>query len=68
MGSGSTVCPNGLVKPIASVDAAVQGKLMADVLRPAIVRAIIDGVFEALQPTFVGKESARSRKTSRPST
>jgi hypothetical protein len=52
---GATVCDNALVKPIANVDAAVQSKLVSDVLRPAIVRAVLDGVFEALQPTSVGK-------------
>jgi hypothetical protein len=52
---GTTVCENALVKPIATVDAAVQSKLVGDVLRPAIVRAVLDGVFAALQPKTVAK-------------
>ena len=47
---GDTVCDNALVLPIERVDRAVQATLGKDVLRPAVVRAIIDGVFKALQP------------------
>jgi site-specific DNA recombinase len=47
---GATVCDNALVLPIDRVDDAVLAKLGHDVLRPAVVQAILDGVFEVLQP------------------
>ena len=47
---GATVCDNALVLPIDRVDDAVVSRLSRDVLRPAVVQAILDGVFEALQP------------------
>ena len=50
---GDTVCDNALVLPIERVDRAVQATLTKDVLRPAVVRALIDGVFQALQPKRV---------------
>jgi hypothetical protein len=50
---------------MASVDAAVQAKLVGDVLRPAIVRAILDGVFKELQPTTVPRVFACLPETSR---
>jgi hypothetical protein len=57
---GATVCDNALVKPVGRVDDAVLAELKF-VLRPAVVRAIIDGVFEALKPTTVTNTLARSR-------
>ena len=50
---GSSVCDNALVLPIDRVDDAVVSKLSRDVLHPAVVKAILDGVFEALQPATV---------------
>ena len=47
------MCDNALVLPIERVDRAVQDELATNVLRPAVVRAIIAGVFKALQPTAV---------------
>ncbi len=44
---------NALVKPIDCVDHAVLEKLGRDVLRPAAVRAILDVVFDALEPAAV---------------
>jgi site-specific DNA recombinase len=52
---GATVCDNALVLPVERVDEAVRSKLLAEVLRPAVVKAIIDGVFEALRPTAITK-------------
>jgi site-specific DNA recombinase len=50
---GSTVCANGLVVPVERVDDAVLVALAGDALRPAVVRAILDAVFEALEPAAV---------------
>ncbi len=50
---GATVCNNALVLPVDRVDRAVLSKLSKDVLRPAVVKAIIEGVFKALQPKTV---------------
>ena len=52
---GATVCDNALVLPVGRVDDAVLVKLASDVLRPAVVRAVIDGVFEAMRPTTMSK-------------
>jgi len=45
------VCNNALVLPIDRVNEAVLTKLYREVLRPAVVMTIIDGVFKALRPT-----------------
>jgi site-specific DNA recombinase len=50
---GATVCDNALVLPVDRVNDAVLTALAGDVLRPAIVTAIIDGVFAALKPATV---------------
>ena len=47
---GTSVCGNGLVKRIEHIDEAVLGTLGGEVLRPAVVMAILDGVFEAMSP------------------
>ena len=47
---GATVCPNGVVVPLETADAAVLGALSADALDPRVVAAIIDVVFEQLAP------------------
>ena len=58
----SGACENGLVKPIECVDAAVSAKLSTDVLRPAMVKFILDGVFDALQPKSVATNVATLNK------
>jgi hypothetical protein len=45
---GETVCDNALVLPIERVDRAVQAELATNVLRPAVVRALINAVFKKL--------------------
>ncbi len=50
---GATVCDNALVLPIDCVDDAVLQALAGDVLRPAVVTAIIEAVFAELEPTKV---------------
>jgi hypothetical protein len=45
---GTTVCKNALKVSIATLESAVLAKLSRDVLRPAVVRPIIDGVLAEL--------------------
>jgi len=58
---GSSVCANGLRLPIATLDEAVLKTLREDVLRPAAVKAIIDGVFVRLAAPNRVKTVSRSR-------
>ena len=50
---GRAVCPNDVILPLDRVDDAVLKALGGDVLRPAVVSAILDTVFEQLLPTNV---------------
>ena len=50
---GKTICPNAVVLPLDRVDTAVIDALTRDVLRPAVVRALLDSVFDALAPRTV---------------
>ena len=50
---GATICSNDLILPIERVNDAVLKAIAGDVLRPAIVRAIIDGFLEQLLPSNV---------------
>jgi site-specific DNA recombinase len=45
---GRTICGNGLKIRVERVDRAVLRALGGDVLRPAVVMAVVDGVLEAL--------------------
>lgn len=47
---GANVCANALVLPVDRVEAAVVAALTRDALHPQVVRAILDRIFEALQP------------------
>ncbi len=47
---GTSVCGNALRLPIERVDDAVLKKLGGDVLRPAVVMALIDGVLQEMRP------------------
>lgn len=47
---GSSVCSNALIKGIEIVDDAVLGTLGGDVLRPEVVKAILDGVIDEMKP------------------
>ncbi|OFW04611.1 MAG: hypothetical protein A3H96_09485 [Acidobacteria bacterium RIFCSPLOWO2_02_FULL_67_36] len=47
---GTTACTNGLVLPVRVVEDAVLRSMRQDALRPAVVKAILDVVFEALKP------------------
>lgn len=59
---GATVCRNNLVMGKERIDAAVLTAIGGDVLRPAVVQAVVDGVFEALAPdaTAPALEQARA--------
>ena len=59
---GATVCDNALVLPIDRVDDAVVSRLSRDVLHPAVVKGILDGVFEALQPATATKNVGALQK------
>lgn len=50
---GASICPNDLVLPIDRVNDAVLKALAGDVLRQAVVSAIIDGFLEELLPTNI---------------
>jgi DNA invertase Pin-like site-specific DNA recombinase len=58
---GTTVCGNGLQLPIDRVDDAVLRTLGGDVLRPAVVMAIIDGVLKELEPQAARRNLGRAR-------
>ena len=55
---GKAVCPNGEIVSMARADDAVLQALGGDVLRPALVEAVVAGVLEAVTPkarnTFTG--------------
>jgi len=46
---GATVCNNALVLPVDRVDAAVVTAFLTEVLRPKVVSAILDAVFDGIQ-------------------
>jgi hypothetical protein len=50
---GATMCANDLVLPIARVDDAVVKAIGGDVLRPAVVSAVIEGLLAAIVPANV---------------
>ena len=52
---GSSVCGNGLVLPIACVYEAVLGTISGEVLRPAVVMAILEGVLETMSPRTIAR-------------
>jgi site-specific DNA recombinase len=58
---GTSVCGNGLRIPIDRVDDAVLRTLAGDVLRPAVVMGVIDGVFERLAPKAAAQDVPNHR-------
>jgi hypothetical protein len=60
---GATICPNDLILPIEWVNDAVLKAIAGDVLRPAVVSAIIDGFLEQLLPSNVETASMTSAGT-----
>jgi len=58
---GTVVCGNALQVPIERVDDAVLGTIAGDVLRPAVVMAIVDGVLAALAPKARFRDGKQDR-------
>ena len=58
---GTAVCGNGLRVPLGRVDDAVLTALAGNVLRPAVVMAVIDGVLEQLTPRARERDLQQSR-------
>jgi site-specific DNA recombinase len=58
---GTAVCENGLKIPIHRVDDAVLKTLAGDVLRPAVVMAVVDDVLAGLEPRAAARDVARLR-------
>jgi Recombinase zinc beta ribbon domain len=58
---GTSVCGNGLQMRIERIDDAVLKTLGGDVLRPAVVVAVVDGVLAELAPTSIVRELDRLR-------
>ena len=62
---GPTVCANDVVLPLERVDDAVLKALRGDVLRPAVVSAIIDEFLRQLLPANLDARIAELRSTLR---
>src|SRR5262249_52820646 len=58
---GPGACPNGLRKRVADVDAAVLATVGDDVLAPNAVMALVDGMWETVQPANRRADDARVR-------
>lgn len=56
---GAGVCGNRLVLPLERIDEAVLGTLSGDVLKPAIIEAVIARVLDAMMPAAMSRESKR---------
>jgi DNA invertase Pin-like site-specific DNA recombinase len=58
---GTTVCRNGLRKPLAVVDEAIRRRL-SDLLVPAALQAIVDGVLAKLTTPTLASDLAQRRQ------
>ena len=58
---GPHVCGNKLVVQMERTDAAVLSAMVGQVLRPAVVDAVVEGVLEALRPANHEREAKRLR-------
>ena len=58
---GTSVCGNALKIPVARLDQAVLKTLAGDVLRPAVVMAVVDGLLCRLEPQAAGRDVDRQR-------
>ena len=54
---GPHVCGNKLVVQMERTDAAVLSAMVGQVLRPAVVDAVVEGVLEALRPANHEREA-----------
>ncbi len=62
---GASICPNDLVLPIDRVNDAVLKAIAHDVLKPAIVRGMIDLVLERLVPANIESRVEELRRQQR---
>lgn len=69
---GRAICPNSLKLRVELVDEAVLRAVGEDALRPAVVAAVLDGIFDSLRPNArsatvetLRTETRQSRKTNR---
>jgi site-specific DNA recombinase len=62
---GTSVCGNALRVPIDRVDDAVLRTLSGDVLRPAVVMAIVNGVLDSLESRTAKRDASNHRLTLR---
>jgi site-specific DNA recombinase len=53
---GTAICENSLAMRIERIDEAVLGTLGGDVLRPAVIMAVLDGVIEAMSPRTLARD------------
>jgi site-specific DNA recombinase len=53
---GTSVCGNSLKIPIDLIDDAVLKAIAGDVLRPAVVNAVLEGVFDAMSPRAIAHD------------
>ena len=58
---GASVCGNGLKIPIDRLDDAVLTTLAGDVLRPAVIMAVVDGVLARLEPRAAARDAGQQR-------
>ena len=58
---GPRACGNGLTIPLERVDRAVLATLKGDVLRPAVMMALVDGVLVQLQPDVTAQQLKEDR-------
>ena len=62
---GSTVCENNVVQRMETIDDAVLKVIGGDVLRPAVIMAVIDAVVAELKPQAFKRTVDRQRKALR---
>jgi site-specific DNA recombinase len=58
---GASVCGNRLKIPIDRLDDAVLTTLAGDVLRPAVIMAVVDGVLARLEPKAAARDAGQQR-------
>ena len=56
---GRTVCENATTVALERVERAVLAKIGRDVLRPAVIDAVLDGVFEAMATPAISEKAAQ---------
>jgi DNA invertase Pin-like site-specific DNA recombinase len=59
---GMTVCANNLVIRMDRVDEAVLTTIGSDVLKPAVINAVMSGVKEAMKPANISRDETRRKR------